>query len=74
MEAGSASVTRMAEGFPMLASMFADPATLAAHKEELRHQGAGPHKVNEVVAAYLRTEQDLGRLGGKPGSDFGLPA
>jgi AcrR family transcriptional regulator len=62
-----AAIAFYGEGFPMLASMFADPATLAAHKEELRHQGAGPHKVNEAVAAYLRTEQDLGRL--RPDAD-----
>ncbi|KAB8193463.1 TetR family transcriptional regulator [Nonomuraea phyllanthi] len=57
-----AAIAFYGEGFPMLASMFADPATLAAHKEELRQQGAGPHKANEAVAAYLRAEQELGRL------------
>ncbi|WP_433217404.1 TetR/AcrR family transcriptional regulator [Microtetraspora malaysiensis] len=67
-----AAIAFYGEGFPMLASMFADPATLAAHKEELRHQGAGPHKVNEAVAAYLRTEQDLGRL--RPEADVAAAA
>ncbi|WP_371786206.1 TetR/AcrR family transcriptional regulator [Streptosporangium subroseum] len=62
-----AAIAFYGEGFPMLASIFADPATLAAHKEELRHQGAGPHKANEAVVAYLRAEQDLGRL--RPESD-----
>ncbi|MEV0617400.1 helix-turn-helix domain-containing protein [Nonomuraea sp. NPDC050404] len=57
-----AAISFYGAGFPMLASMFADPATLAAHKEELRQQGAGPHKANEFVAAYLRAERDLGRL------------
>ncbi|NUS05766.1 MAG: TetR/AcrR family transcriptional regulator [Nonomuraea sp.] len=57
-----AAIDFYGEGFPMLASMFADPATLTAHKEELRQQGAGPHKANEAVAAYLRAERDLGRL------------
>lgn len=57
-----AAITFYGEGFPMLAAMFADPATLTAHKEELRQRGAGPHKANEAVAAYLRAEQDLGRL------------
>lgn len=57
-----AAIAFYGEGFPMLASMFADPATLAAHKEELRQQGAGPHKANEAVATYLRAEQELGRL------------
>lgn len=50
------------DGFPMFASMFADPATLATHKEELRRQDAGPHKANEALAAYLRAEQGTGRL------------
>ncbi|AQZ67719.1 Transcriptional regulator, TetR family [[Actinomadura] parvosata subsp. kistnae] len=49
-------------GFPMFASVFADPATLAAHKEELRQEGAGPHKANEALAAYLRAEQEAGRV------------
>ncbi|MFB4315900.1 TetR/AcrR family transcriptional regulator [Actinomadura sp. 21ATH] len=49
-------------GFPMLASMFADPATFAAHKDELRAQGMGPHKLNEALAAYLRAEQRHGRV------------
>ncbi|MFF4415478.1 TetR/AcrR family transcriptional regulator [Streptosporangium sp. NPDC001559] len=57
-----AAIAFYGEGFPMLASVFADPATLAAHREELRVHGAGPHKVNEAVAAYLSAERDLGRL------------
>ncbi|MFC4013043.1 TetR/AcrR family transcriptional regulator [Nonomuraea purpurea] len=63
-----AAIAFYREGFPMLASVFADPNTLAAHKSELRDRGAGPHQVNEVVAAYLRAEQDLGRL--RPGADI----
>ncbi|MBB6556815.1 TetR/AcrR family transcriptional regulator [Nonomuraea rubra] len=49
-------------GFPMFASVFADPATLAAHTEELRQEGAGPHRANEALAAYLRAEQRAGRV------------
>ncbi|UBU13560.1 TetR/AcrR family transcriptional regulator [Nonomuraea gerenzanensis] len=49
-------------GFPMFASVFADPATLTAHKEELLQEGAGPHKANEALAAYLRAEQEAGRV------------
>lgn len=55
------------DGFPMFASMFADPATLATHKEELRRQDAGPHKANEALAAYLCAEQETGRL--RPDAD-----
>ncbi|MFD4355881.1 TetR/AcrR family transcriptional regulator [Nocardia sp. NPDC058519] len=54
-------------GFPLFASMFADPETLATHKAELVRLGAGPHKVNEAVAAYLRAEQQQGRL--RPDAD-----
>ncbi|MFI6316487.1 TetR/AcrR family transcriptional regulator [Nonomuraea sp. NPDC050556] len=57
-----AAIAFYRDGFPMLASMFADPATLATHKEELRRQGAGPHKANEALAAYLRAEQEAGRV------------
>ncbi|MFC5823312.1 TetR/AcrR family transcriptional regulator [Nonomuraea insulae] len=48
------------DGFPMFASIFADPSTLSVHKEELRQQGAGPHKANDGVAAYLRAAQEAG--------------
>ncbi|WP_406318898.1 TetR/AcrR family transcriptional regulator [Streptosporangium sp. NBC_01639] len=57
-----AAITFYRSGFPMFASMFADPETLAAHKAELVRVAAGPHKVNDAVAAYLRAEQQQGRL------------
>lgn len=57
-----AAIALYRDGFPMLASMFADPATLATHKEELRRQGAGPHMANAALAAYLRAEQEAGRV------------
>ncbi|MEO3869543.1 helix-turn-helix domain-containing protein [Nonomuraea sp. B12E4] len=57
-----AAITFYAGGFPMFASMFADPATLTAHKAEIRRKDVGPHKVNEAVAAYLSAEQQQGRL------------
>lgn len=57
-----AAITFYGDGFPLFASMFADPQTLATHKAELARIGAGPHKVNEVVAAYLRAEQQQGRV------------
>ncbi|MFF0866459.1 TetR/AcrR family transcriptional regulator [Nonomuraea sp. NPDC003560] len=58
----AAAITFYSGGFPMFASMFADPDTLAAHKAEIRRKGVGPHKVNEAIAAYLRAEQQQGRL------------
>jgi AcrR family transcriptional regulator len=50
------------DGFPMFASIFSDPALLAAHRDRLRTQNLGPHRANEGLAAYLRAEQALGRL------------
>lgn len=52
------------EAIPMGASFFADPELLSRHRELLRQRGAGPQKANEAVAAYLRGEQELGRVRG----------
>jgi AcrR family transcriptional regulator len=48
--------------FPLFASIFAERAIFDAYRERLRQLGAGPHKVNESLAAYLRAERSLGRL------------
>lgn len=56
-------------GFPMLASMFADPDTLSAHKAELLQHGMGPHKANQALAAYLR-----GSDGIRPDADVNAAA
>ena len=48
--------------FPMVASMFAEPAVLARYRESLTDVGAGPHQANETLAAYLRAERELGRI------------
>lgn len=50
------------EGVPISASVFSEPALLARHGEEVRRKGGGPHRANEAVAAYLRAEQELGRV------------
>jgi AcrR family transcriptional regulator len=49
-------------GFPMLASLFAEPALLGRHRQALAAVGAGPHQANQLLAAYLRAERDLGRI------------
>jgi AcrR family transcriptional regulator len=49
-------------GLPMLASLFAEPALLARHRQALAAVGAGPHQANQLLAAYLRAERDLGRI------------
>lgn len=50
------------EAVPMGASFFADPELLARHRAFLEQHGAGPQKANEAVAAFLRAEQQLGRV------------
>ena len=57
-----AAIAFYVDAFPMLASIFADPGVLAAHKDALRARGLGPHHVNEAVAAYLRAEAEAGRI------------
>jgi hypothetical protein len=47
----------------MLASIFADPQVLDGHRDALKARGLGPQRVNEAVAAYLRSEVDAGRIG-----------
>lgn len=61
-ELAQVAVDFYADAIPMGASIFADPALLARHREMLRTRGAGPQRANEAVAAYLRAEQDLGRV------------
>jgi AcrR family transcriptional regulator len=49
-------------GIPMSASLFYDPELLALHREYVRERGGGPRRANEMLAAYLRAEQKLGRI------------
>ena len=48
--------------FPMVASIFAEPAVLARYRAALAAVGAGPHQANEALAAYLGAERELGRI------------
>jgi Transcriptional regulator len=48
--------------FPMLGALLADPQRMAAHREAMRGLGAGPEKALEPFAAYLRAEQERGRI------------
>jgi AcrR family transcriptional regulator len=59
---GCAAIAFYHDNFPMLASIFADRAMLAAHKDALRERGLGPHRVNEAVMAYLRAEVAAGGM------------
>jgi AcrR family transcriptional regulator len=47
---------------PMLAALFAEPALLARYRQALAAVGAGPHRANQALAAYLRAERELGRI------------
>jgi AcrR family transcriptional regulator len=49
-------------GFPMMASMVAQPRLMAAARETLTDYGAGPQRPVRMLADYLRDEQNLGRL------------
>lgn len=61
-EVASQALRFYERGFPMLASLFAEPALLARHRQALAAVGAGPHLTNELLAAYLRAERELGRI------------
>lgn len=50
------------DNFPLFGSIFAEPAIFDIHRSRLRQLGAGPHKVNDVLAGYLQAEQKLGRV------------
>lgn len=50
------------ETFPIAASIFSEPALLAAHREALKAHGVGPGTVPEMLARYLEAERGLGRL------------
>jgi AcrR family transcriptional regulator len=50
------------ETLPIAASLFAEPELLARHQEELRAKNTGPHRSAEMLAAYIRNEQKLGRV------------
>jgi len=51
------------ESFPIAASVFSDPDLLERHRETLRERDAGPARMVQGVAAYLRAEQTEGRIG-----------
>ena len=61
-EVARRSLPFFSEGVPIIASIFSEPALLARHAEEIRRRGGGPQRANEAVAAYLRAEQELGRV------------
>ncbi|MEU6662275.1 TetR/AcrR family transcriptional regulator [Streptomyces sp. NPDC046821] len=53
--------------FPMAASLYAEPQLKRRHEEALRELGAGPHLPIQGLDAYLRSEQEAGRV--RPDAD-----
>ncbi|MEU9855426.1 helix-turn-helix domain-containing protein [Streptomyces sp. NPDC047974] len=58
--------------FPIAASLYAEPLLKARHDAAIRELGAGPHRPIEGLTAYLRAEQQHGRIG--PDADPGAAA
>lgn len=48
--------------FPIAASIFSEPALLAAHREALKRHDTGPQVTPRTLARYLEAERALGRL------------
>ncbi|MFD5876009.1 TetR/AcrR family transcriptional regulator [Streptomyces sp. NPDC060322] len=53
--------------FPVLASLYAEPRLKQRHEAAMREMGTGPHKPIQGLDAYLRAEQEAGRV--SPGAD-----
>ncbi|HEY8984324.1 MAG TPA: TetR/AcrR family transcriptional regulator [Streptomyces sp.] len=50
------------ESFPIAASLYAENTLKRRHDAAMREKGAGPHVPIDLLAAYLRAEQALGRI------------
>ncbi|TQK52512.1 TetR family transcriptional regulator [Streptomyces sp. SLBN-118] len=48
--------------FPIAASLYAEPQLKRRHEQAMREMGAGPHRPIQGLDAYLRTEQQAGRI------------
>ncbi|NUK01438.1 TetR/AcrR family transcriptional regulator [Streptomyces lunaelactis] len=51
-----------AQSFPIAASLYAEPKLKQRHDDAMRELGTGPHVPIRGLDAYLRTEQDAGRI------------
>ncbi|MEX3103834.1 MULTISPECIES: TetR/AcrR family transcriptional regulator [unclassified Streptomyces] len=50
------------ESFPIAASLYAETSLKQRHDRAMREKGTGPHVPIDLLAEYLRAEQDLGRV------------
>lgn len=68
-EVAALALAFFAETVPIAAPVMAEPALLASHAAAVRRQGGGPDTPNMALAAYLRAEQELGRVRGDASPD-----
>jgi AcrR family transcriptional regulator len=50
------------QSLPLLGGLLAQPQRMAAHRDAMSRHGAGPGQAIASIAAYLRAEQELGRI------------
>jgi len=50
------------DSMSLICSIFSEPDILHRHREGFTSRNEGPHRANEAVAAYIRKEQQLGRI------------
>lgn len=67
LEANLTEIARQAalfyeQSFPIAASLYAETQLKRRHDEAMREMGKGPHLPIEGLAAYLRAEQEAGRI------------
>jgi len=62
LEVARAALTFYGEGVTLIGCLLADTELLADEREFLASNDVGPHRVAADVAAYLKAEQDLGRV------------
>lgn len=61
-EIATAALAFYRHAIPLGASMLSEPDLLGGQRQLLRQRNAGPHRGNELLAAYLRAEQGGGRI------------
>jgi AcrR family transcriptional regulator len=62
LEVARAALTFYGEGVTLIGCLLADTELMADEREFLASNDVGPHRVAADVAAYLKAEQDLGRV------------
>jgi AcrR family transcriptional regulator len=61
-DVAAAALRFYSESMPIAVSLLAEPEALARNRARMVASGRGPEKANESLAAYLRAEQQLGRI------------